>query len=116
MWQSLYLLYNESWTEENNDPNALFPIQSSGPGPAVAVNVNDYTLIDVYYLRLKTLNLGYTFPKRWLSGMNVRAYLAGTNLLTFSNLNKYKMDAESPDGGNYYPQQRVYTVGINITL
>ena len=116
IWQSDYLRYYESWTEENNDPNALLPIQSSGPGPSVVGGASDYTLVDVFYLRLKTLNLGYSLPEKWLFGIKLRAYLSGTNVLTFSNLSKYKMDPEAPDGGAYYPQQKIYTIGFNVTF
>ncbi|MDR0575015.1 MAG: TonB-dependent receptor [Tannerella sp.] len=115
IWQSSWLRKYKSWTEENNDPHALLPVQSSGPGPSVSVT-SDYTLVNVIYLRLKAMNIGYTLPANWLPGIKLRAYLAGTNLLTFSNLSKYKMDPESPDNGNYYPQQKVYTIGFNITF
>jgi TonB-linked SusC/RagA family outer membrane protein len=114
IWESEYLRKYESWTEENNDPHALLPIQSSGPGPSVSGGSSDYTLMNVIYLRLKAMNIGYTLPENWLPGIKLRAYLAGTNLLTFSNISKYKMDPEAPDNGVYYPQQRIYTVGLNI--
>jgi len=116
VWPSNYMLYHYAWTEENNDPHALFPIQSSGPGPAVDGGPSDYNLVNVRYLRLKALNIGYTLPKNMLFGMNLRIYLAGSNLLTFSNLSRYRMDPEAPDGGNYYPQQKIYTVGLNLVL
>lgn len=115
IWENDYIVYNNSWTEQNNDPHALFPVQ--GPeGAAVVGGVSDYTLINVRYLRLKTLNIGYTLPDNWLPGMKLKLFLSGANLLTFSNLNKYKMDPEAPDGGCYYPQQRVYTVGLNLAF
>lgn len=115
IWENDYIVYHNSWTEQKNDPNALFPVQ--GPeGAAVVGGISDYTLVNVRYLRLKALNIGYTLPENWLAGLKLRLYLSGTNLLTFSNLSKYKMDPEAPDGGCYYPQQKIYTVGLNLAF
>lgn len=115
VWANDYTVYHNSWTEENNDPNALFPVQ--GPeGAAVTGGVPDYNLVNVKYLRLKTLNIGYTIPEKYLQALKLKVFLSGYNLLTFSNLNKYQMDPEAPDGGCYYPQQRVFTVGLNVSF
>lgn len=80
------------------------------------------------YLRLKTLELGYTLPKKWLKGVGVkdlRVYFSGYNLLTFTGL-KF-MDPEHPGGtegnddksgntiNNYkYPINRSYNIGASI--
>jgi hypothetical protein len=45
----------------------------------------------------------------------VRIYLSGTNLLTFSKLKFIDPEAPSVNNG-YYPQQRVYSLGLNVTL
>lgn len=45
------------------------------------------------YMRLKTMELGYTLPKELMSKLkikNLRVYLSGYNLLTFSKLKKYR--------------------------
>lgn len=72
------------------------------------------------YLRLKTMQIGYNFPKKWLhtTGIQaVRVYVEGYNLLTFSGLTKYNIDPESPAVNNgYYPQQRTYTMGVKLTF
>ena len=72
-------------------------------------------------VRLKSMSIGYTFPKRWMSRAkigNLRIYVAGTNLFTISKLNKYKLDPEAPSGAGtrYYPLMRTFTIGLNISL
>ena len=72
------------------------------------------------YLRIKTAQIGYNFPKKWLSPLGVEAlrlYVEGYNLLTFSAVSKYNIDPESPAVNNgHYPQQRTYTLGAKITF
>jgi TonB-linked SusC/RagA family outer membrane protein len=71
------------------------------------------------YLRLKTAQLGYTLPKSWLHALNIeriRIYVEGSNLFTIDDLPK-GVDPESPRVNNgYYPQQRTFMGGINITF
>lgn len=105
--------YNERWTPENNDKNALIP-RIGGAG--VARN-SDFNIKNASYLRLKSLALGYTLPE--VVGIDkVRLYLAGTNLLTFSKLNDFNIDPESPSsrGGLYYPQQKTISLGVDFTF
>ena len=86
-----------------------------------------FHLEDGSYLRLQTLSLGYTFPNRWLQKAkvsNLRIYLQGSNLLTFTNytgynpeVNRRADDALRP-GEDYcsYPIPRTFTVGLSFNL
>ncbi|MDD2961036.1 MAG: TonB-dependent receptor [Muribaculaceae bacterium] len=113
-----YFLVENSWTPEN--PNAEFPRLTT----RLSINQNaissDFWLRSGNYIRLKNLQIGATLPKSLFgkSGIqNIRLYVSGTNLFTISKLNKYGLDPEAPSVNNgYYPQQRVYTFGINVTL
>ena len=71
------------------------------------------------YLRLKTLQLGYTLPRAVVGALGlqrVRVYVEGSNLFTIDSL-PAGVDPESPRVNNgYYPQQRTYMGGINITF
>ncbi len=112
------VIYNERWTYENNNPNAIVPRLG---GASTNDWGSDYHMIAGDYLRLKSLSLGYTLPGKWLQWANIgqiRAYVAATNLVTFSKLNKYNIDPEanSGAGGFYYPQMRTITFGLNISL
>lgn len=112
----LYLVEN-SWTPENTD--AYFPrlsLESSSN--------NAYSSTRWYrpgdYLRLKTAQLGYTLPQSITKKAGIkklRIYVEGSNLFTLSHVGKYNIDPELPSVNNgYYPQQRVISVGLDITL
>lgn len=112
------IMYKERWTYDNNNPNAIVARLGGSSSNSWA---SDYNIINGDYFRLKTLSVGYTFPLKWVSKAkisNLRVYVAGTNLLTFSKLNKYSIDPEaaSGSGGYYFPQMRTFTMGINISL
>ena len=74
---------------------------------------------DGSYLRLKNFEVGYALPKNLLvrSGFiqSLRVYIAGNNLLTFS---KFKLwDPEQGGGqGASYPNNRVYSIGLNANF
>ena len=77
------------------------------------------------YMRLKTAELGYTLPKRWVAKGGIeslRMYLSGYNLLTFTGLRDVDPERPGSDGGAStssidfydYPINRTYTVGASI--
>jgi TonB-linked SusC/RagA family outer membrane protein len=111
-------LIENSWREDNT--GASFPRLSIAP-PSTN---NGYSSSLWYkngdYLRLKTAQIGFTLPKNIIkqAGIhNARIYAEGQNLLTFSGLSKYQIDPEQPGVSNgYYPQQRIYSFGINVTF
>ena len=74
------------------------------------------------YLRVKTIELGYTFPKRWMSRAgieNLRIYVNSFNPFTFTGrtgIMKY-MDPENSDSMFlYYPQMKTFNFGVNLTF
>lgn len=109
-----YLL-TDSWTPDNR--NAKYPRAYVGG------NTNNNQASNIWvkngdYLRLKNVELSYTFPAAMLAKTKVinamRVYVTGTNLLTFDKLKV--MDPESPSGSvQYYPQMKSVNFGINIT-
>lgn len=122
--------HTEYWTEEN--PNAYFPrprgyTALSGSRRQLTA-VNDRYLQSLAYLRLKNLTIGYTLPERWMKIAkidNVRLYLTGENLLTWSpGLKSEYIDPESvvtnsiygdaSNLGRNYPWSKTYTIGIDI--
>lgn len=71
------------------------------------------------YLRLKSLEFGYTLPEKILSKVGLkrtRIYFSGYNLLTFTGI-KY-LDPEHPSDtyGYLYPLSRTYNFGVNLTF
>lgn len=112
-----YYLVEDSWTPENTD--ARYPRLSTIPNGNNAWP-SSWWLVDGSYLRLKNLQLGYSIPATTLESLNIgihriNLYVAGTNLLTFSHFNY--VDPEMPSVTNgYYPQQKTYSVGLNVTF
>ena len=86
---------------------------------------SDLWVKDGSFVRLKTAQLGYTFPAKWMKVVfikNFRVYVAGENLLTFT---KYEgFDPEMASDGyttigvdrGIYPQSRTITRGASITF
>lgn len=77
--------------------------------------------LDGSYLRLKSLEFGYSLPKSLLQKVNIqgaRIFLNGYNLLTFSPVNGIT-DPERPDNsdnGYTYPGSSTYNIGVNLTF
>ena len=86
------------------------------------------TMIDIWnpdatYLRLKSLELGYTLPNSVLKAVGLsraRIFLNGFNLLTFCNKLLKEADPEREErdwsAGLAYPLMRSYNIGVNITF
>lgn len=77
---------------------------------------SDFWTQDASYIRLKNIQLGYTFPKKMLQAAkisNLRVYVQAENPLCW---NKYKpgWDPEINTSGNYYPILATYTLGVNF--
>lgn len=109
-------MYELRWTEANNDANAVVPRLGGSPSNDWA---SDYYYKRTSYVRLKNASIGYELLKSLLSKVGIaklRLYLAGTNLFTLSNLNKYGIDPEAPSVYQYYPQQRTYSIGLNLSF
>lgn len=120
-------LWLDHWRRE--DPSDLSSPWISGYMPALrptgfAANEgnNTWTMQKATYLRLKTLEVGYTFPKQWMSKAgieNLRVYLNSFNPLTFTKregIMKY-MDPENSEGMfRYYPQMKTFNFGVNLTF
>lgn len=112
----LYLMEN-SWRPDN--PNAEYPRLSVDKSSALnnAV-VSDFWKRNGAYLRLKNVTLGYTFPRRWTNRIGIsslRVYASGYNLLTATEF-KY-LDPESTNvATGYYPQQRTFSFGVDVSF
>jgi len=112
-------IHQQRWTPETAS-TAKFPRLTTNPTTVNSPSsyMSDFWLIDATYLRLKTIELGYQLPDRWLPFRinNARAYLSGYNLLTWTNYSLYQQDPEvtSNTAGDAYQNQRVVNLGIQI--
>jgi len=78
---------------------------------------NDQYLYDASYLKLKNLQIGYTFPKEWVRKAyidNLRVFVSGENLLTITDYPG--VDPEIGSGLNIYPISRQLSVGVNVSF
>jgi hypothetical protein len=70
---------------------------------------------DGSFLRLKTVELGYTLPKKLQKSISTsafRIYVSANNLLNFSKFDLW--DVEMGGNGLGYPLQRVYNIGLKV--
>lgn len=102
------------------DPNSAW-IPGKFPSTITSGSINNqlystFWLQNAAYMRIKNVNLGYTLPKQLLQKVNMktaRVYVSALNLFTFSG-NKL-IDPEAPTGnGDFYPQQKLWTIGLNV--
>lgn len=103
----------DRWSPEN--PNGSMPRM----GAAINNTMSSFWLTKGDYLRLKNIEIGYTFKKEaWMNKIGVqslRLYLAGTNLLTFTSLDDYDPEKQSGDTRNdVHPNTKTYSFGINV--
>ncbi len=97
--------------------NASYPRLSYGANPN-NFRESTFWLRDGRYLRLKTLDIGYNLPKSLISrvgAQNVRLYVVGSNLVTWSKFKLWDPELASPRGEDY-PPAKSFTMGITINL
>lgn len=112
----LQFIADNHWSEENQNVYAIWPRLS-----ATAIGNNNQSstwwLRDGTFLRLKSAEVGFTLPKHLASKVllqNLRVYVSGTNLF---NISSFKLwDPEMGDNGLGYPVQRVFNVGLQLSL
>ncbi len=112
--ENILASFADHWKPDNL--NAKYPRLTYG---SVANNIftSTFWLQDATYLRLKNIQMGYTFPKHWLNKAkieNFRIFVSGYNLLTFDNVSPF--DPEAQGTAWYYPQQKSVSAGISITF
>lgn len=107
---------NNHWSEDNRDVQALWP-RLSGSINTNNTQTSTWFMRNGSFLRLKSVELGYTIPNRIMKKLyvsNFRLYVSGTNLLTFS---KFKLwDPEMAGDGMKYPIQKVVNLGLQLSF
>ena len=109
----------DSWTPENK--NASMPrVAEARMSPSEAsVVFSDFWVMNTSYLRLKTAQLGYTFPKSILEKAGIqslRVYYSAENLLTFDSM-PLNVDPETVSTRlSSYPLSTTHSFGVNVTF
>lgn len=109
---------NDYWSAEN--PNSRFP--RLWTGPTTNTLLSDVWLSNAAFFRVKSLQLGYTFPKIGKSFKNFRIYANAQDVFTFTKwegLDPERIDVDSPstnDGNGNYPRMATYSFGISTSI
>ncbi|MDR2121416.1 MAG: TonB-dependent receptor [Tannerella sp.] len=118
-WPPQAYFYGNYWTPENT--SAIHPRLSQNSGiKAYDYRLSDapYSLYNNRYIRLKSLQMGYSVPKNILRQINIerlRVYFSGTDLWeAYAIPGVY--DPEKPFNPRISPFPRGYSFGVNITL
>jgi len=108
----------DSWTPEN--PNARLPILTTTPANELNFANSDFWLQNASYLRMKNIQLTYTIPSNLLQKLSIKdlkVFVNGQNLLTFTKMRNWDPEKDLGSGNIYaYPQEKIYTAGVNITF
>ena len=111
--------WTDAWSPDNTDTDL----------PKIKMNdtwnrkESSFWTVDMSYLKLQNVQLGYTIPKNWTSQIGLRKlhiYMSAKNLLTFMKDDDY--EGFNPErstfssGGYTYPVPRIYSVGINVNF
>jgi TonB-linked SusC/RagA family outer membrane protein len=108
-------IYENRWTIDN--PSSVHP-RIANRSDQYFSGGNTYWFRSNDYLRLKNLELGYNLPS-YLSEKvgvkNLRLYVNGLNLFTWDKLKVYDPETVSSTG-QYYPQARIISTGLNVTF
>ena len=112
------------WTTANPDRNAAYPrlTELSSSPEAPFGDVSEYWLRDAGFLRIKTLQLGYDIPKKFINKTFIdqfRVYVSGQNILTWDSYYT-GWDPEMGTGGyansSYYPPTRLWIIGLSVNF
>jgi len=113
--------FYSSWADNRwspTNPNGTFPRVDTRSSSSVngGLYPNTFWLNNASFVRLKNLEFGYTLPNKLLSKLNIkqlRVYTNAFNLLTFTGVKDYDPEGNS-SSGQFYPQQRIMNLVVNV--
>lgn len=103
-------------TDPNASINAKYPRLLSASS---IMQDNTFYLYNSSFLKLKSLQIGYTLPQKWIRSArisNLRVFFAGENLLTIKDKNFEGVDPELGSGLIVYPISKLYSGGLTLTF
>ena len=114
---NIYDNYQDRWTSENPSQDVFYPRLTYGQNEN---NLKESTwwLRNMSMLRVKDIEVGYRFPKAWMSKIGVRSlrlYLKGSNLLTFSGFKMWDPELDT-NNGMKYPIMKSVSFGLDVNF
>ncbi len=116
-------------TAHVSNPGATIPVLENSANFSNTTTFNSFYMEDGSYLRMKTLNLGYTIPSKTLTRFGIehfRVYVQASNLFTITKYTGLDPELQTSDlnnntnfgidFGNYPANQKFYSVGVNLTF
>ncbi len=103
--------------QANENPNASYPRLSYG-GNSNNYRASTFWLRNGRYIRLKNIDIGYTFSKNIVSKMrlnSLRVYVTGQNLITWAPFKTWDPEMTDPRGESY-PLSKSFTIGMTVSL
>lgn len=115
--------FYSTWADNRwspNNPGGSFPRVDTRASASVNGGLynNTFWLNDASFLRLKNIELGYNLPVAKISQLRMqsaRLYVNAFNLLTITKVKDYDPEGNS-GSGQFYPQQRIINVGVNVSF
>ena len=113
--------FYSSWSDNRWSPNhsdGTYPRVSERSSSAISGGLfrNNFWLNDASFARLKNIQVGYTLPAELLERFalgSVRVYANAFNLLTVTGVKDFDPEGSS-ESGQFYPQQKIINLGLNI--
>lgn len=113
--------FYSSWADNRwspTNPNGSYPRVDTRTSSSVNGGLynNTFWLNNASFLRLKNVELGYNLAGKALSSVRLqsaRIYVNAFNLFTITKVKDYDPEGNS-GSGQFYPQQRIINVGVNL--
>lgn len=109
--------FEDRWISATETPNAKYP-RAFERDDSFNSKDSDFWLKDASFIRLKNVEVAYNISSSLLKKMrmeNMRIYVSGFNLFSIDKI-KIQDPEGTQAGGMYYPQQRIYNMGVNISF
>lgn len=117
-WQSsVFTIHKDRWTADN--PNGYYPKYYLSSQNNKNTQTQTRYLQNAAYMRIKNMQLGYSFPKSLISKINferMRVYMSVDNLATITNMTATIDPEFSATDGKLYPLQRTWSLGVNVAF
>ena len=114
---NIYANCDDRWDPSDPYRQVFWPRLSTNKS-SNNMQYSTWWLKDVSYLRLKNLEVGYTFPKKWQKAAmmrDARIFFRGSNLLSWAAEDIWDPEINSSDGMKY-PLMKVYSFGFQVTF
>ncbi|MBL4561628.1 MAG: TonB-dependent receptor [Labilibaculum sp.] len=114
-WQA-----ENAWTEDNPNRNAVYPKITGLNMGSGTIQTSTYWNRDASFLRLKNLQIGYTFSNEITQKLKInklRVFFSGQNLISWNHFYKGwdpEMYQSTGDNSPFYPITSIYTFGVNV--